>query len=116
MQRLADAQAYLLSVETSIADPVLISQWRMEHDRWERDVVDVTNHTRMDNPFEISTGACEITILHHCRASSVAHISSGLTTKMIAAQLNEGHEKAGDRHGVSIVDAMEVTLRLDDNR
>ncbi|PIL28189.1 hypothetical protein GSI_09726 [Ganoderma sinense ZZ0214-1] len=97
VQRLTDARAYLGSVETSIADPSLVAKWRNEHDVWERDVVDVTNHARMNNPFEISTGAT-------------------LTTKMIATQLSEEHEKAGDRHGVSMVDAMEVALRLDETR
>ncbi|KAI1781959.1 hypothetical protein LXA43DRAFT_977822 [Ganoderma leucocontextum] len=95
--RLEDARAYLLSVETSIGDPALVSKWRNEHDKWEADVVDVTNHARMDNPFEIAAGA-------------------SLTTKMIATQLNEEHEKAGNRHGVSIVDAMEIALRLDNTR
>ncbi|KAI1784958.1 hypothetical protein LXA43DRAFT_900780 [Ganoderma leucocontextum] len=96
-QRLADAQAYLLSVETSIGDAALIARWRVEHNQWEADVVDVTKHAKMDNPFEITTGA-------------------SLTTKMIVTQLNDEHEKTGNRHGVAIVDAMEAALRLDDTR
>lgn len=31
---------------------------------------------------------------------------------MIVTQLNEAHEKVGDRHGVAIVDAMEAALHL----
>lgn len=54
---LADTQVYLQSVETSIGDPALVFKWWQEHDKWEADVVNITNHCRMKNPFEIATGA-----------------------------------------------------------
>lgn len=60
VKRLADAQAYLTAVELSIADQSLITKWRQEHDKWETDVLDVTNHGNMDAPFEVSNQTCEL--------------------------------------------------------
>ncbi|KAI1791116.1 hypothetical protein LXA43DRAFT_872705, partial [Ganoderma leucocontextum] len=92
--RLADAEAYLLSVEESIDDKGLIATWRKEHDDWEANVIDVTKHKGMRNPFEVATEA-------------------SLTTHMIIAQLNEDNERQGDRHGIALVDAMEAAFRLE---
>ncbi|PIL25723.1 hypothetical protein GSI_11473 [Ganoderma sinense ZZ0214-1] len=95
--RLADAEAYLLSIEESIDDSALITKWRKEHDKWEADVIHVGNHAKMTNPFEVATEA-------------------SLTTHMIIAQLNEAHEREGNRHGIALVDAMESAFRLDNAR
>ena len=56
-QRLADAKAYLESVEESINNRDLISTWQQELEKWEIDVLDVKNHATMTNPFEISDDA-----------------------------------------------------------
>ena len=56
-QRLADAKAYLESVEESINNRDLISTWQQELEKWEIDVLDVKNHATMNNPFEISDDA-----------------------------------------------------------
>ena len=58
VKRLADAQEYLTSIEQSIAEPNLVRAWKLEHDKWEEDVVDVSNHARMNAPFEVSTQTC----------------------------------------------------------
>ena len=56
-QRLADAKAYLESVEESINNRDLISTWQQELKKWKIDVLDVKNHATMTNPFEISDDA-----------------------------------------------------------
>ena len=56
-QWLADAKAYLASVEESMNNCNLISSWQQELEKWEVDVLDVRNHATMGNPFEISDDA-----------------------------------------------------------
>ncbi|KAI1782668.1 hypothetical protein LXA43DRAFT_1103603 [Ganoderma leucocontextum] len=96
-KRLADAEEYLTSVEESVADKALVEQWRKEHDEWEANVVDVTNHPKMTSPFEVGT-------------------NTSLTTQMIVAQLSQEHEKVGNRHGIALLDAMEAAFRLEETR
>ena len=53
---MALAHDYMSSLEDSINQqfgPDLVNQWRVEHDEWERRVVDHTEHKDMDNPFEL---------------------------------------------------------------
>ena len=45
-----------------------------------------------------------------------AHHLAALTTHMIIAQLNEDHERQGNRHGIALVDAFEAAFRLDSAR
>lgn len=56
--RLADAEAYLKSVEESIHDTALIATWEKEQNKWEAKVIDVSKHKGMTNPFEVPTNAC----------------------------------------------------------
>ena len=56
--RLADAEAYLKSIEESINDKDLIVMWQKEQDEWEAKVIDVSNHKGMTNPFKVPTDAC----------------------------------------------------------